>query len=268
MTELWGFLLRHGYGLLFAAVLVEQLGAPVPAAPMLMVMGALVGLGYYSFHSSLLLAVVACVAADLVWYELGRRRGDSILNSLCRLSLEPDTCVRKTSRALEEWGPASLLVAKFVPGLSTVAPPLAGSAGLSRARFLAFDTIGSAVWAGTALGAGVLLREEVRRVFEWLPHLGSGFLAAIVLPLSGWIAWKFWQRSRAIRLNLIARLSPEDLLKLMDSGEDVVLVDLRSPHAIRQASAKIPGALIVPADELNIRLKDLPGGAHLVFYCT
>ncbi len=268
MTELWGFLLKHGHALLFAVVLAEQIGAPLPAVPVLMVMGALAGLGYYSISSAFLLSIAACLLADYFWFELGRRRGSSILSFLCKLSLEPDSCVRATSTRLERWGPATLLFAKFIPGLSTVAPPLAGSAGITPARFLLYDGAGSALWSASALCLGFLLQQEVRRVFEWLPRVGSGLLLVMVTPLAGWIAWKAWQRARAIRLARIARIQPEELAGILDRGEPLALFDLRSPSAIRQAGARIPGAVRMEDDELALHLRDLPGGTHLVFYCT
>jgi membrane protein DedA with SNARE-associated domain len=268
MSGLWEFLLRHGYSLLFAAVLVEQFGVPVPAVPFLLIMGALAGLGHYSFVLSLLLAIAACVAADFVWFELGRRRGDSILAFLCKLSLEPDTCVRRTSGTFERWGPATLLIAKFVPGLSTVAPPLAGSGGLSAWRFLLFDAAGAALWAGTALSAGALLSREVERTFEWLPHFGGGLLALLVTPLFFWLAWKLWQRSRALHLHRVARITPAELHARYLSGEETHIIDLRAPHSVLRDSARIPGALLLAPQQLDEHLRDLPRGAHLVFYCT
>jgi membrane protein DedA with SNARE-associated domain len=268
MTELWEFLLRHGHGLLFVAVLVEHLGAPLPAVPLLLVMGALAGLGYYSFSAALPLSVAACLGADYAWFVLGRQRGDSILAFLCKLSLEPDTCVRRTSRTFERWGPATLLIAKFVPGLSTVAPPLAGSAGLSSWRFILFDAAGSALWAGAALSAGYLPRREVERVFEWLPQLGSRLLILLLSALVVWIIWKLWQRSRAMRLYRIARISPAELHARHVSGEETYVVDLRAPHAIARDAARIPGARLLAPHQLDEHLRDLPRGAHLVFYCT
>jgi membrane protein DedA with SNARE-associated domain len=268
MTVLWEFLLRHGYGLMFAVVLVEQLGAPVPAVPVLLVMGALAGLGHYSFPLALALAVAACLAADFVWFALGRRRGDAILGFLCRLSLEPDSCVRLTSRRFARSGPAALLFAKFVPGLSTVAPPLAGSAGLSAWRFALYDTAGAALWAGTALSFGALLRREVERAFSWLPQFGSGLLLVLFTPLAAWIAWKLWQRSRAVTLHRVARITPAELRHRLASGESSHVIDLRAPHAIARAGSKIAGALVLDQDDIDMHLQDLPRGAHLVFYCT
>ncbi|MBI5280953.1 MAG: VTT domain-containing protein [Candidatus Solibacter usitatus] len=267
MTELWAFVLRHGYGLLFAAVLVEQLGAPVPAVPILLVMGALAGFGHYSAWTALLLAVVAALAADLFWFELGRRRGDSILALLCRLSLEPDSCVRQTSQRFDRWGPATLLVAKFIPGLSAVAPPLAGSARLSRWKFLLFDSAGAALWAGSALAGGVLLGRRLERAVLWLAHLGSGLLALASALLLAWIAWKLWHRRKTVRLLRVARVTPQELKRLLDAGQPVHIVDLRPPRSVQRSGVRLPGALILAPEQIDLRLRDLPSGAHLVFYC-
>jgi membrane protein DedA with SNARE-associated domain len=268
MTGLWEFVLRHGYGLMFVAVLIEQLGAPVPAVPVLLAMGGLAGLGYYSLPTALLLSLIATLAADLLWFELGRRRGDSILALLCRLSLEPDTCVNSTSRTFERWGPATLLIAKFIPGLSTVAPPLAGSAGISRLRFLLYDSIGTLLWAGAALGAGYLLRREVAIAADWLSRFGLGMLVLAISPLATWIFYKLWQRERAMRLFRVGRIYPDELKQRLDDGEPTWIIDLRSPRSIQLTGGRIPGARVLPESEVRPHLRDLPAGAHLVFYCS
>ena len=126
MDSVWDFVLRHGYASFFAAVFIEQIGAPVPALPVLVAMGALAGLGNYSLTAALLTALVAALFADWAWFELGRRRGSAVLNFLCRISLEPDSCVRSTRSVWDRWGGRTLLISKFVPGLSTVAPPSRG----------------------------------------------------------------------------------------------------------------------------------------------
>lgn len=268
MTGLWDFVLRHGYGLMFVAVLIEQLGAPVPAVPVLLAMGGLAGLGYYSLPTALFLALIAALAADLLWFELGRRRGDSILALLCRLSLEPDTCVSSTSRTFERWGPATLLIAKFIPGISTVAPPLAGSAGISRLRFILFDTAGSILWAGAALGTGFLLRREVAIAADWLSRFGLGMLITAGSPLAAWIFYKLWQRERAMRLFRIGRIHPDELKQRLDDGELTWIIDLRSPRSIQRTGGRIPGARLLHESEVSQHLRDLPEGAHLVFYCS
>lgn len=268
MTGLLDFVLRHGYGLMFAAVFVEQLGAPVPAVPVLLAMGAMAGLGYYSLSLALLLAVIAALAPDLLWFQLGRKRGDSILGLLCKLSLEPDTCVKTTTRTFDRWGPATLLVAKFIPGLSTVTPPLAGSAQLPLMRFILFDSGGTLIWAGSSLTVGYLLRHKVEQVAELLSNFGVGLLAVAASSLAAWIFWKLWQRERAMRQFRITRLPANDLKAMLDAGEPMQIFDLRAAHAVKRAGSKLPGAVVLNYEDIDARLRDLPSGAHLVFYCS
>ena len=268
MSGLWEFVLRHGYGLMFAAVLIEQLGAPVPAVPVLLAMGGLAGLGFYSLPTALFLALVATLAADLLWFELGRRRGDSNLALLCRLSLEPDTCVATTTETFDRWGPATLLIAKFIPGISTVAPPLAGSAGISRLRFILFDTVGTFLWAGGALGAGFLLRREVAIATDWLSRFGLGLLTVLGSPLVAWIFYKLWQRERAMRLFRVGRIQASELKQLLDAGEVTWIVDLRLPRSVQRSGGRLPGAVVLHERDVLQHLRDRPAGAHLVFYCS
>src|SRR2546425_846428 len=148
MNETIQFLLRHGYSVVFGFVFAEQLGLPIPAIPVLLAMGALVGAGRLSFLPALAAAVVASVAADAVWYWLGRKRGYAVLNLLCRIALEPDSCVRRTENVFSRFGPGTLFFAKFIPGLSTAAPPLAGLFRMRAVRFLLNDAAGAALWAG------------------------------------------------------------------------------------------------------------------------
>src|SRR5579871_4333283 len=148
MRDVLPFLLRHGYWVLFVNVLGEQLGLPVPAFPVMLAMGALAGLGYRSFDISLVLAVCAALASDAAWFHLGRQRGGSILGLLCRLSLEPDSCVSNTKGLFSRYGAPSLLFAKFVPGLGAAAAPMAGLTRMPAWKFLSADLAGAAIWSG------------------------------------------------------------------------------------------------------------------------
>lgn len=268
MSDLWQFVLRHGYWLLFAAVLVEQIGAPVPAVPVLLAMGALAALGHFNFLLSLIVASGAALLADWIWFRLGMMKGDRILGWLCKLSLEPDSCVRQTRFSFERYGPATLLFAKFVPGLSTVAPPLAGSAGVSRARFLLFDGIGSVLWAGAALGAGVFFRREVEGALELLHRFGPHMFGVLVLLLLGYLGFKMWRRNRLLKLYRDIRITPAELRQWMDDGRELTVVDLR-PKSVRERVAReIPGSLPMTSDQAEALLRDYSRDHYLVFYCN
>lgn len=262
------WLLQHGYLLLLSGVAAEQLGVPVPAAPLLLAMGALAGLGYFNPLTALALSSVTALAADLVWFQLGRRRGESILGLLCRLSLEPDSCVRLTHQAFDRYGPTSLLFCKFVPGLSTVAPPMAGSSGMSVVRFMALDLAGSGLWAGAFLTAGWIFRREAERALELLTRFGLWFFVALFGPLALWLGWKYLQRRAWFARVHAQRIRPEELRDLLAAEEPPVVFDLRPERTVLRSGLKIQGAYVLEVEELNVHLRKLPSGAHLVFYCT
>src|SRR6201993_3816832 len=170
------FLLHHGYALLLGWVFAEQVGLPVPSMPLLLAAGALAGTGHLSFFASLFYVILAAVAAYSIWYQLGRRKGIKILQLLCKISLEPDSCVRRTEGVFSKQGAHSLLVAKFVPGLGTVAAPLAGIFHMRPSRFALFDAAGSFLWAGSFLGLGYLFSGQIERIAESAAFLGGRLL--------------------------------------------------------------------------------------------
>jgi membrane protein DedA with SNARE-associated domain len=174
------FLLRHGEALLFVYVLADQLGVPVPAVPALLAMGALAAAGKLSFGVALLLSVVASLLADIVWYVLGRTGGSRVLRVLCKISLEPDSCVRRTEDVFLRYGVRSLIIAKFVPGLSTVAPPLAGIVGVSLPRFTLYSTVAAALWAGGWGGLGYLAGDALQHVADETGRFGTVLVSFVV----------------------------------------------------------------------------------------
>jgi membrane protein DedA with SNARE-associated domain len=263
------FLLRHGYLFLFAAVLVEQAGLPVPAVPVLLAMGALVGTGRFSLATSVAVAVAACLIADIAWYRLGRRYGSSILRLVCRITLEPDSCVRRTENVFAREGGRALLYAKFVPGLSTVAPPVAGLARLSLGRFLLWDGAGSVIWVTTSLLVGYVFSRQLERALEATRVLGGRVIAAVVGGLALYVIWKLDQRRRFMRELEIARIAPEELLAMMQSGRaDVVVVDLRNALERQGDAAAVPGAIVLSPEELDERHLEIPRDRDVVLYCT
>src|SRR5205085_8944151 len=229
MDQIVAFLLRHGYAVIFAAVLGEQIGLPIPSTPVLLAMGALAGAGRLSFGTAFMLALVASLAADTLWYWLGRKRGYSVLNLLCRIALEPDSCVRRTENVFSRFGAGSLLFAKFVPGLSTAAPPLAGRFRMSAMKFLFSDGAGATLWIATFGGIGWVFREQLEYVAEYALSFGKRLAVILVVLLAIYVLWQVWQRQRFLRKLRIARISAEDLLRKLEAGEEVMIVDLRSP---------------------------------------
>src|SRR5258706_4016996 len=227
MSDTLAFLMQHRYAVLFSVVLVEQLGLPVPATPVLLAAGALAGMGQLSFGAALGLAVSASLTSDLLWYEAGRRRGGSILRLLCRISLEPDSCVRRTEDTFARYGVRTLLVAKFVPGLNTVATPLAGIVGIRLPVFVLYAIGGGTLWTGTFLLLGYAFRHQLDAVARQGVALGGRLGAVLAVLFVAWLAWKWRERRRFLRALRVARIGPAELKRKLDAGEDVVVVDLR-----------------------------------------
>ncbi len=268
MRELLQFLLLHGHVVLFVSVLVEQLGAPVPAVPVLLAMGALAGAGQFSFATALAVTVVAAMISDVIWYELGRRSGNPVLRTLCRISLEPDSCVSETRYWFGRLGRFALVVAKFIPGLSMVAPPMAGVTKMPRATFLYTDLAGSALWGLVFLGAGYLFRAQLERAAGTALQMGGWLGILLVGGLAAWIGFKYWQRRRFINSIRVARVTPEEVMERIRAGEDLTIVDLRSFPEIERGGQKLPGAIWINCQELARRHHLIPRDRGVILYCT
>ena len=199
MTGTIEFLIRHGYSLLFAWVLAEQLGLPTPSAPMLLGAGALAGRGLMRFPVVIGLVLLAVSLCDTLWYVLGRLRGAAVLRFICKITLEPDSCVRRTQLSFERRGPWALVAGKFMPGLSAMLAPLAGVSRMSWRRFVLFDTIGALLWCGSYVAVGFVFSSKLERVMASLSFLGGGFVVLLLAGLSGYIAWKWQNRRRFLK---------------------------------------------------------------------
>lgn len=268
MDQAIEFLTRHGYAVVFGWVLGEQLGLPIPAVPILLGAGALAGMARLDPGAVLALAVLASLLSDTVWYALGRVRGGRVLGWLCRVSLEPDSCVRRTEDAFGRHGARVLVFAKFVPGLNTVAPPLAGIVGMPLWRFLVFSAAGGLVWAGLFVGLGYVFSDQLERVATAAGHLGAWLVGALAAALAAYVTWKFIARQRFLRRLRIARIEPAELKTRLDAGEPVVIVDLRHPLDFETDPTIIPGALHLTTAELEARHGEIPRDREIVLYCT
>jgi len=262
------FLMRHGYAVLFGIVLLEQAGLPIPALPFLLAMGALVGAGRFNPAAAVLVVVAASLVSDLAWFEMGKRHGARMLAFLCRISLEPDSCVRRTEDVLAAGGGRALLFAKFVPGLSTAAPPVAGMLRMSLRRFVLWDVAGALIWATSLMAVGYVFSSQLERIAEAAATLGSRLVAALALALAGYLLFKYAQRRRFIRELAVARITPEELHRRMEAGEEIVVVDLRHSMEFEAEPATVPGALHLLPDELDARHGEIPRDREVVLYCT
>jgi membrane protein DedA with SNARE-associated domain len=268
LNRLIALILRHGVSFVAANVFLEQIGAPIPAVPTLIVAGALTRNGQLSSTHILIWSVVASLIADSVWFALGRRYGYRVLRTLCRLSLSPDSCVRDTEANFERWGMKSLLIAKFIPGFSTVAPPLAGATRRAAIEFAIYDGIGAFIWAGSAVAIGRVFHHAIGRIIAFLENLGWWAVVIAASLLALFIAVKWWQRMRFFRQLRVARIQPQQLKSLLDAGTAPLIVDVRTAAARKRDPRRIPTAVVATVEELEARLRDRDPATEVVLYCT
>jgi len=268
MEQLLELIGRYGVLFVFANVLVEQVGLPVPALPTLVLAGALAADGKLSAPWALVAAVIASTIADGSWYFLGRRLGHRVLHTVCRVSLSPESCVRQTESVFERFGLGSLVLAKFIPGYSTLAPPLAGIVGTGPLTFLAYNTAGSLVWAGLPLLAGMLLHRVVDRVLAVLEGLGTWGVAVLAGGLALYLLIRWARLSRFRRALRIARISAEELRRMMDAGHRPLILDVRTNLVFGLDPRTIPGAMRFHVGELDSKLAGIPREQEIVLFCT
>jgi membrane protein DedA with SNARE-associated domain/rhodanese-related sulfurtransferase len=268
MADLAAFLIEHGYALLVAFVLLEQLGLPLPATPMLLAAGALAGSGHLDLLHAYLLGMAACVGADTLWYVLGRKYGNHVVRVLCRFVLEPDDCSRRTGDLYHRYGVFALVIAKYVPGLNTIAPPLAGLLRLKPHRFLFYDSLGATLWVGGILLVGYLFDDQVEAIGTWLAHFGSSFTLVLVVLFAAYIGLKLWIRRRFVAKLRTARIGPDEVWRKLRTGAPLAVVDLRHQKEIDFVGAKVPGAIHILPNDLGQRVKEIPTDRDIVLYCS
>jgi membrane protein DedA with SNARE-associated domain/rhodanese-related sulfurtransferase len=258
------------YGLLIvgANVLLDQIGLPVPAYPTLIVAGAIAAGGNLSLGPLFVWSVIACLVPDCGWYLVGQIYGIRVLKTLCRISLEPDSCVSQTQTRFEKWGIKSLVIAKFVPGLAIIAPPLAGAMRIGWTRFIALSSAGAALWAGSGLAVGMLFKSQIDGLMLHLGRIGSIAGWTIAGLLAAYVAFKWWERARFFRTLRMARISVADLYDLMQAGAAPVIIDVRSPTARALEPRWIPSAIHVPLPNVGEHIGGLPRDRDIILYCA
>ena len=268
MNETREFLIQHGIAVVFAAVFVEQMGIPLPAAPWLLAAGALAVAGKMHWLVALASAAFGSVLADVIWFYLGRYGGARVLNFLCRVSLEPDSCVRRTQDIFTRYGMRGVVAAKFIPGVSTLAPPMAGLSGVNAGRFFFFDTLGSLLYAGCFIVLGIVFAHQLEQVISALASLGSGALALLAGIVVLYLGYKYLQRRRLLKDLRMARITVDELHQQQERGDPVVILDLRSHAELERDPILIRGALHMTMDEVKVRQQEIPRDRDIVLYCS
>ncbi|MBS1814570.1 MAG: VTT domain-containing protein [Acidobacteria bacterium] len=267
------FFVHYAYGILFLWVLVEQLGVPVPSVPMLITAGTLTAT--HRIHAVPVMGAIllACAIADSMWYFAGVRYGGRVVRLICRLSLEASTCVRKTEGYFSRNGGWTLLFAKFVPGLSALAPPIAGQAGMSYPRFLLLDLFGSLIWASAFVFGGRFFGDIAQKsqwFFHALVHYGFVLFALLVV---GIILYRMWRQRAFLRSVMEMRISNTELMQMITDAEKnhtlaPFIVDLRHPLDYLPDPRVLPGAVRIGPKEISKQADVLPRDRDIVLYCT
>lgn len=262
------FLTAESYAVLFVWVLGVQIGLPVPVTPALLVAGALAGNGKLSWTAALAVSVIAVLVADNLWYQFGKRDGAKVLKLLCRMALEPDSCMRQTEDVFQKYGVRTLLIAKFIPGVNLAASPVMGMLGLNRRRFFLYDALGALLWAGAYLGAGYAFRSQLQSVADYAMRFGTSIMVILLAGLAAFIGLKWRERQRFMKSLVVDRIEPDELKAKVDAGVPVVIVDLRHALDSLPEPRTLPGALRMEPGQLETRYKDIPKDSEIILYCT
>jgi len=269
MPDLIDLVLRYGALLVFVVTLAARIGAPVPAAPVLAVAGALAVGAQSSLIGLLGAAVLGNLLGDGLWFWAGRHYGYQVLKLLCRISMSPDSCVRQSEAFIGRWGGSSLIAAKFVPGVSVVAPPMAGALGMSTLAFVGFETLAALIWAGALLALGAVFSAQIRDVLAVMSTFGAIALLALAVLFVIYLGVRYLRRRAFLREVGMSRISVGELRELIETGTQPVVIDVRSDVGRSLDARRIPGALGVELAGLKRPLiATLPRDREIVLYCN
>lgn len=268
MPTIFTLLTQYGAFGVFLVVLLVQLGLPIPVLPLLLLMGSLAMNDPQLGLASLLLAIIASLIGDFVWYSAGRRFGHRILHLLCRISLSPDSCVRQSEINFNRWGVATLVIAKFIPGLATLAPPLAGALGLRRSNFFIFSAAGAALWAGTWLVVGAIFYQQINLILVAIAEFGKTAALVIGLLLLAYVIFRWWQRYRIQMFAQQSKITAKELAELLNQEQLPLIFDARSALAKSLDVERIIGARPLDPKSLAETIADIPLNQVMVVYCS
>ena len=246
---------------------MDQMGVPIPAVPWLLAAGALAAIGKFHWFLALQLSILACLIADFFWFYLGRHQGTKVLSLLCRMSLEPDSCVRKTVNVFTRYGRRGIILAKFVPGMSTITPPLAGMSGVTAGQFLLFDGLGAIIYSGSFILLGYIFSNQIAQIAAALAHIGGGLLTVILMIVLAYIAFKFWDRQRLLHELRMAKITPGELGQMLGAGETPVILDVRSLLELEQEPTMVRGAVHLAMQDLDKRHHEFSQDREIIIYC-
>lgn len=262
------FFVQYGYLILFLWVMGEQLGIPIPSAPLLLMAGTLTATHKLDLPLVVVAVLLGSLVSDTLWYFMGKRFGGAVVRLLCRLSMEASTCMRRTQDYFTKHGPGTLLLAKFIPGLGSVAAPIAGQTRMNFRIFLTFDACGILLWALTVTLCGRFFGDVLKlhpNAFAWVEHSAVGLFAVLLL---GFLVYRVLKQQSFLKDIRMARLEPQELKAKLDQGQRVYIVDLRHPLDYLPDPRTIPGAILFTPDKLVERSGEIPRDGDVVLFCT
>ena len=268
MNQMLEFVVHYGYALLFVWVLIEQAGLPIPATPLLLAAGALAGQGRMHLALAILIPALASLCSDTFWYFFGKRRGAVVLNLLCRIALEPDSCVRRTETTFTKYGVRTLLICKFVPGLNTAAPTLSGMVGVDFPRFVLFDFREHCCGPAHLPDLAFCSASNLTLPPPMPQRFGGSLLLLFVAAVIAYVFYRWNERRRFIEQVKGDRITPDELKHKLESGEPLTIIDLRHPLDRLTDPRTLPHALQISPEELEARQGEITRGVEIVLFCT
>lgn len=262
------FLATHGYLVIFVWVFLDQAALPMPSIPLLIAAGALVAIGSLDFTTVVVTASVAAMLADALWYQLGKRGGATAISYVCKLSLEPDSCVTTTRNAFGRFGPVTIVIAKYLPGVQTLAPASAGFVGAPFGGFLLLDLIGTLLYVLPFVAGGYLFQPQLLAALNSLGDVSSGLGLLLLVLLACYAAFKAMQWAAFFKGHRLRRLSAEELHQRRERGDDLTIIDLRQRLDYELQPLVIPGALRIPITEIPKRRAEVPNHLDVALVCT
>ena len=270
MEDLLPIIARHGYVLLAGICFAEAVGLPLPAALAILTAGAVAAYGKLHFYSIFGLASAAMIAGDILLYFLGRISGWALLGILCRLSANPETCILRSAEYFYRRGKQTLLFAKFIPGINTMSPPLAGSMNMRFQDFLQFDAVGAALYVGVYSAVGYVFSDALRAITRGLRSAGSAAEIIFAIGLAVYLVYRIWMYRKYRLLDVVPRVPVSELARRLASDEKhaILIADVRSLGYYDVSSERIAGSIRIEPNNLEEEIKNLPRDREIYLYCT
>ncbi len=270
MDDLLPIISRHGYGLLAAVCFAEAVGFPLPAALAIVTASAVAAYGKLRLYAVVGAAFPALVAGDMVLFFLGRAAGWGLLGILCRLSASPESCILRSAEYFYRRGKQTLLFAKFIPGINTMSPPLAGSMKMHFRDFLQFDAVGAAFYVGTYSALGYFFSDMLRTITRGLRSAGFAAEAVFGIGLGVYLIYRIWVYRKYRLVDVVPRVPVEELGQRLASDESrsILIADVRSHGYYDAHSERIAGSIRIEPNRLEEEIKNLPRDREIYLYCT